>query len=286
MFFLNRFFLERCSKLNEDNFCSSYGTCEEKSSTFSSDSHTRLRPLDKQNQPGPASNFIQKLKNLKIKLSNNKQAGESIDLERLPRMSSINSSASYASLNSLATILSNDQLPQHHTPNMILNYSLQLDPHKQSLNINLISLEHVKLPIALVQSNIDLNVYIKIELLEPNRNIYTNISQKLCAKTRMIKNRSNPVYEETFEFTSLNDLFQSLVSENLNESSACFRLVFNVCNSNLFGRDQIIGLCVHRFNKDDLADNFEVEKITSRIFSKKIDLVDSKVSFFIFKFIE
>lgn len=279
MFLNDLFVLERCSKLKEDNFCSSYGTCEEKSSTFSSDSHTWLRPVDDKNRPGPASNFIQKLKNLKTKFSNN-QTSESIDLERLPRMSSINSSASYASLSSLATILSNDHLPKHHTPSMILNYSLHLDPNKQSLSIDLVSLENVKLPISLVQSNIDLNVYIKIELLEPNRNIYTNISQKLCAKTRMIKNRSNPVFEETFEFTSLNDLFESLIGENLDESATRFRLVFNVCNSNLFGRDQIIGLCVHTFKKDDLylADNFYPEKFIPRIFSKKIDLVDSKVS--------
>lgn len=263
--------------------CSSYGTYEEKLSTFSTDSQTRLKPAEEkniQNESGLTRNLIQKIKSLKNKFGKN-PAGESIDLERFQRMSSVNSSTSYASLNSLATILSNDHLPQHCTPNMILNYSLQLDPIKRSLTINLICLENVKLPMSLVQSNVDLNVYIKIELLEPNRDIYAKMAQKLCAKTRLIKNRSNPIYEETFEFNSLDDLYNSLTNENLDEKAARFRLVFNVCNSNIFGRDQIIGLCVHTFKKDDLylADNCQIEKSIPRIYSKKIDLVDSKVSF-------
>ncbi|RNA14772.1 hypothetical protein BpHYR1_047213, partial [Brachionus plicatilis] len=266
---------KRCSKLNEQNLCSSYGTCEEKSSAFSSDSHTRLRPSADLAKPALATNFIQKIKDFKKKFTKS-EPSESIDLERFGRMSSINSSNSYASLNSLATILSNDHLPPHHTPNMILNYSLQLEPNRRSLAIDLISLENVKLPMSLLQSSVDLNVYIKIELLEPNRDIYANVAQKLCAKTRMIKNRANPVYEETFEFNCLNDLFDSLA--NFVESAPRFRLVFNVCNSNIFGRDQIIGLCVHTFTKEDLylADNLDLQKSINRIYSKKIDLVDSK----------
>jgi hypothetical protein len=68
--------------------------------------------------------------------------------------------------------------------------------------------------------------------------------------------------------------------------------VFNVCNSNLYGRDQIIGQTFHKLSRNDLVNNeFNklVDKIDnasldldksclSRIYSKKVDLIDSRVS--------
>ncbi|CAF0708770.1 unnamed protein product [Brachionus calyciflorus] len=286
-----------CSTLNnEESQCSNYGTCEEKSSNYSINSETRLRRDSISNESLSTTwtqKFLQKIQNFKnINLKNNNKESDSINLRSLSRMSSF---SSYTSINSLSTILSNENLPQHNKmQNIILNYSLYLNPLNKSLRIDLVSLENVKLPISLVQSNLDLNVYVRIELLEPNCEKNLNNLKKICAKTRLIKNRTNPIYDETFEFNNLNELFNCLLNESQNDSG-CFRLVFNVCNSNLFGRDQIIGLCVHSLKQDDLTDNnnkslnvnkdtsysvvdMEKHPVCSKIYSKKIDLVDSKSS--------
>ena len=247
------------------------------------------------------------------------------------------------SLNSLTTILSNEKImnssrklstlkkqnttdtylqdfitlePQPQL-NLILNYSLYLNEKLKVLQVKVISLENVKLPESLSSSNIDLNVYVRIELLAPlAHNI--PITERKTAKTRLIKNRSNPIFDESFEFTNLTDLFVNLMSssDEINENSEefkrnnSFRLVFNVCNSNLFGRDQIIGQTVHTVLKIDLFNNEFINKAIilnekensndklvnsdnnnnnnpnlinlPRIYSRKVDLVDSKVVFLFF----
>lgn len=215
-------------------------------------------------------------------------------------MSSLNNSASYNSINSLTTIISNENLTQSSKQEltMILNYSLRLNEENKSLEINVLSLENVKLSSSLVQSNLDLNVYIRIEL-DSSKSKF--LLPKLNAKTRLIKNRINPVYDETFEFNNLAKLFDVLYSDDLDTSSNIYRLVFYICNSNLFGRDQLIGQSVHNIHKDDLINNgdqyskvidnltcsshhqqidsvdHEINPSLARIYSKKVDLVDSKV---------
>ena len=246
-------------------------------------------------------------------------------------------SASYNSLNSISTILSNGNLnlfninqtklinaAQLGYPSIILNYSLYFNERTKSLVISIISLENVHMPASLsAASNIELNIYVKIEILSSkevtmmsmmlNGGSSVNSSQaslapastqtqtrlpKISAKTRLIRNKANPVYNETFELENL-----SFVYEQLNEPDSindeinmykCYRLVFNVCNSNLFGRDQIIGQTVHNLLREDYFVNSEYKKIMesdvdsgrmkdttrqvnenvySRIFSKKVDLV-------------
>jgi Ca2+-dependent lipid-binding protein len=131
-------------------------------------------------------------------------------------------------------------------------------------------LENVQLPESLLSSNLDLNVYVRIELLGPASSTSSSTPRPSgrTAKTRMIKSRSNPVFDESFHFSEqLCDLFDNLKSNSDTAVGGCFRLVFNVCNLNLFGRDQIIGQTVHNLVKFDQI---------ARIYSKKVDLVDSK----------
>lgn len=182
--------------------------------------------------------------------------------------------------------------------NLILNYSLYLNEKSKILFVKIISLENVKLPPTSPTSYQDLNVYVRIDLLVPKDNKATNTSLNMnnvirkTAKTRFIKNRSNPIYDESFEFDNLNDLFENIASKSEQDDDKCsFRLVFNVCNSNLYGRDQIIGQTFHKLSKNDLVNNeFNklVDKIDntsldldksclSRIYSKKVDLIDSRV---------
>ena len=211
--------------------------------------------------------------------------------------------------------------------NLILNYSLFLQDKLNLLQVKIISLENAKLPESLASSNVDLNVYVRIELMAPlsTQQTLTSVSERKTAKTRLIKNRSNPIYDESFEFTGLRDLYANLASTTTNpveeesdefKRTKSFRLVFNVCNSNLFGRDQIIGQTVHTILRADLFNsefvnkaiivNDNVNKCMSssssssssndkkevdadknntmlmslpRIYSRKVDLVDSKVYF-------
>ena len=183
--------------------------------------------------------------------------------------------------------------------NLILNYSLYLNEKARILFVKIISLENVKLPPTSPTSYQDLNVYVRIDLLVPKDNKATNTSLNMnnvirkTAKTRFIKNRSNPIYDESFEFDNLTDLFENIASKSEQDDDKCsFRLVFNVCNSNLYGRDQIIGQTFHKLSRNDLVNNeFNklVDKIDnasldldksclSRIYSKKVDLIDSRVS--------
>jgi hypothetical protein len=155
--------------------------------------------------------------------------------------------------------------------NTILNYSLNLSEANKTLKLNIMSIENVYLSNMMASTNQDLNVYIKIEMLTP----IDNDPRKLIAKTRLIKNRKSPMYDESFEFSNLDDLIiylkdrQNQISNILCNS---YRLMFNICNSNLFGRDQLIGQVIHSFTEDD----FQIENNQCKIYSRKVDLVDSK----------
>ncbi len=153
-----------------------------------------------------------------------------------------------------------------------------------------------------------LNVYIRIELLSPpastnNNNSHNirSIHQRKMAKTRSIRQRQCPIYDEAFEFRGgddLDELFANLSTATQTTtatSSNCFRLVFNVCNSNMYGRDQILGLAVHNLLACDLNNRSKSEQsfillnstdnnnnlvdLPPRIYSKKVDLVDTKVRY-------
>lgn len=270
-----------------------------------------------------------------------------------PTSSSIDSiTASYNSLNSITTILSNDNLnlfnlnqtklmknnrsasgasalltyqADTYHPNIVLNYSIYFNNLKKSLIINIISLESVQMPpgsLITNNNNLELNIYVKVEILPPKEVTMMSINSsngvstsssassssllpaKITAKTRVIRNKSNPIYNETFEFDNLSFVFDRLVEDDGNEINLykCYRLVFNVCNSNLFGRDQIIGQTVHNLVREDcfivneykkimqrsassksvasgvVTDLKDNECIFSRIYSRKVDLVaDTRV---------
>jgi len=128
--------------------------------------------------------------------------------------------------------------------------------------INLISLENIK---SVLKLN-DCCVYVKLEVMFINSK---NVEQKQMAKTRLIRNQSSPVYDELFEFRS---------------SSACddlewIRIAFQICNSNSFGRDQLIGLKEHIIYKKDLLLMIHSEPFIFRMFSQCIDLLDAKENF-------
>ena len=150
-----------------------------------------------------------------------------------------------------------------------------------------------------------LNVYVRIELLSPpattnNCHNIRSIHQRKMAKTRSIRQRQCPIYDEAFEFRGgddLDELFANLsTATQTTTSTNCFRLVFNVCNSNMYGRDQILGLAVHNLlacdlnnrsqseqsfilliNSTDNNNNNNLVDLPPRIYSKKVDLVDTKV---------
>jgi hypothetical protein len=303
-------------------------------------------------------------KNLKLKSTRKFQTDDEISMKRFSNnLSNVNngasnnntnletsmaSSASYNSLNSITTIISNDnilnlnqtrltenkrlrvQRQLSHQPNIILNYSLYLNQKNKSLIIDIISLENVQMPTSLsTTNNLELNIYVKIEILPPKEVTMMSLHQqivstsntsnnqssfipKISAKTRLIRNRPNPIYHETFELENLAFIYDQLLSheypadEDLNLFK-CYRLVFNVCNSNLFGRDQIIGQTVHNLLREDCFLTNEYKKVIDssslshqnriqtqnvldmgkatgefnsfgRIYSKKVDLVvDSRV---------
>jgi len=188
--------------------------------------------------------------------------------------------------------LFNATTQQTPTPTIILNYSLHLNMANRSLFVRVISLENVKfssssnLLVDFNSSNTNetLNVYVRVELLSPPINNVNNmraIYQRKMAKTRSIKQRQSPIYDEAFEFRGgdeLNELFDNLSMQQTSTTN-CFRLVFNVCNSNLYGRDQILGLAVHNLLACDLNNQSDDKSVDlpPRIYSKKVDLVDSKV---------
>jgi hypothetical protein len=283
------------------------------------------------------------------------QTDDEISLQRFSRASSVNdptaaendenNSASYNSLNSITTILSNDNLnlfnlnqtklmtaARLEQPNIILNYSLLFEERRRALVVNIISLEHEHMPVSLTSSSAassashnDLNVYVKLEILPPKEVTMASMNAngssqsslaslpKISAKTRLIRNKSSPIYNETFELENLGFIYDQLPSSsNANNNNTvvpgssnevnlfkCFRLVFNVCNSNLFGRDQIIGQTVHNLLREDCltasaykrvmegslkdsGENSVSEQSFSRIYSKKVDLVvDARVCIFI-----
>lgn len=174
-------------------------------------------------------------------------------------------------LNEKSKNLINNTTNQAKSSNTILNYSLHLSETSKSLKLNILSIENVYLTNMMTSTNQDLNVYIKIEMLTP----IDNDPRKLIAKTRLIKNRKSPMFDETFEFHNLDDLIiylKDLQNQNSNILCNSYRLMFNICNSNLFGRDQLIGQIVHSFTRND----FQFENNQCKIYSKKVDLVDGK----------
>jgi hypothetical protein len=175
-------------------------------------------------------------------------------------------------LNEKSKNLINNAANAIKSSNMILNYSLHLNETNNTLKLNILSIENVYLTNIMASTNHqDLNVYIKIEMLTP----IDNDPRKLIGKTRLIKNRKSPIYDETFEFQNLDDLIiylKDLQNQKSNILCNSYRLMFNICNSNLFGRDQLIGQIVHSFTRDD----FQFENSQCKIYSKKVDLVDSK----------
>lgn len=92
------------------------------------------------------------------------------------------------------------------------------------------------------------------------------------AKTRQIKNRQNPVFDETFEFTDFR--MQTEVESQKKPNG----LYVYVCNSNMYGRDQLLGEYVQSLNEIELIN--QSERSLRRMFSRKIKILDPKVSFF------
>ncbi len=232
-------------------------------------------------------------------------------LKRLSNSASLPNSLnnSNSSLNSLSKIVSNESLNiktaliyKSTNANLILNYSVYLKPEHKLLKVNIISLENLKSVLKVNDSG--LNVYVRIELLSP-KNARNQLIRK-PAKTRLIRNRSNPIYDESFEFEKLDDLFESfqankdsLSIQNPNDqtklssslsNSNVYRIVFYICNSNSYGRDQLIGQAVHHIQESDLIRHEdEASKVVSskqlafpHIHSKKVDLVDARVGLVFF----
>ena len=174
----------------------------------------------------------------------------------------ITKSGSLSSLTSLTSIISIDtSTVRIKKASLSVNYSICIK--NSVLIINLISLENIK---SVLKLN-DCCVYVKLEVLFINSN--ENSEQKQMAKTRLLKNQSSPVYDELFEFRS---------------SSGCddlelIRIAFQICNSNSFGRDQLIGLKEHIIDKKDLTVMIHSEPFMFRMFSQCIDLLDAKENF-------
>jgi hypothetical protein len=251
------------------------------------------------------SNDTQLKQQLQIKAANKRT--DNIYMERL---NSSKASISSSSLSSLSSIVSQENLnrisaAESSRPNIIVNYSIYLNESSKSLSINFISLENVRLPDALKPSHVQLNAYVKIELRVNGQN------KKMEARTRLIKNKTNPIYDETFEFEHLDDMFEeqndSVDSKKPNGGNF-LTLIIKVCNSNQFGRDQLIGQVEHELNRDELCKpnrysdqlfsrnaqhaHTSAEAVLShrisnvcRIYSKKIDTNDAaKVSLLLFLF--
>lgn len=170
-------------------------------------------------------------------------------------------SSSSSSLASLSSIISTDNLSAVaiKKTSLMINYSLCYKHSNSTLMINLISLENVKSASKLT----DLNIYVKIEVILLNK----SGEQKQLAKTRMIRNRTNPVYDELFEFKSTHE---DLIN---------VKLLFNICNSNLFGRDQLIGFKEHSIEKKELINMEYKEPFLFRMYSQSADSIDAKDNF-------
>ncbi len=165
---------------------------------------------------------------------------------------------------SLSSIISTDIIKSDRDLNkslLMVNYSICFK--NSCLVINLISLENVKS----TSNNSQLCVYVKVEVffLETNNNEQKQLIQ--LAKTRMIRNRSNPVYDEIFEFKSKLDQLDEI------------RLVFSICNSNSYGRDQLIGTKEHLIDKKEMQSMINSEPFLFRMYSQCLNILDSNENF-------
>jgi hypothetical protein len=201
------------------------------------------------------------------------------------------------SVSSLKSILSSQSLtrlvssPSDLTKNdstMIMNYSLCFNKKQKNLIINISSIENISL------SKSDLSVYVKIELnfLESNKDNSNNENTR-TGRTRSIKKQSNPVFEETFEFC-LDKEMKSLFNESKKSIDDLFKITFNVCNSNVYGRDQIIAQHIHTLTLKDLLqseelvilqkdielnENYHGSSNLYQIFSHRANFIDSNVKY-------
>ena len=287
------FFIDNWSSLRDESVDQNYGSCEKISdldSNYKSSKCLRLKNsltwpnifgftvIKKSDNKTVQSDETSNLKHLSRSRKN-----KSTENFKLKSMSVSTASSSLTSLNSLSEVISNENLSkisEQNVTNMIINYSVRLNENTKSLVLNLISLENIDIPNSVIKSKSELSVYIKIDLSYQSKT-ESNSSVAKTAKTRMIKSRSNPVFDETFEFDSFKFLFESDLDPDFESNE--IKLVFNICNTNLFGRDQLIGQHVHFLSKRDFL-KFE-EKTNAnnkceyicRIFSQKADLLDSKV---------
>ncbi len=86
---------------------------------------------------------------------------------------------------------------------------------------------------------------------------------KKCAKTRHIKSRANPVFDETFEFVNY-----CLGSE---DNPDCGLFLY-LCQSNAFGRDQLLGQHVQSLDTDELVNREAVE--LRKMFTRAVEVLD------------
>jgi hypothetical protein len=217
-------------------------------------------------------------------------------------MERLSASKTSISSSSLSGIVSQENLnrisAEASRSNTIVNYSIYLNESNKSLVLNLISLENVRLPDALKPNQVQLNIYVKIELQIGRQD------SKMEARTRLIKNKTNPIYDETFEFEHLDLMFneqEKSAADMMMDDERCLKLVIKVCNSNQFGRDQLIGQVEHQLSREELSKSNRCQdqlfsrsaqqaseasiscRISNicRIYSKKIDTNDSsKVSIY------
>jgi len=86
---------------------------------------------------------------------------------------------------------------------------------------------------------------------------------KKSAKTRQIKARTSPVFDETFEFIDY-----CLGSEN-NPDCGIF---FYVCQLNSFGRDQLLGKYVQNLDPEQLINSESAQ--LRKMFKRDVDILD------------
>ena len=180
-------------------------------------------------------------------------------------------SISHYSINSIDSIKNVSKTTEDHRE-MTINYSIFLNEKNKTLVLNVLSIDNVHYSIGSATRTphllAELNIYVKIELSSSNQ---IKKFVKKSAKTRLIKSTLNPIFDETFEFSYLKFLFDT---ENNNEDSGELKLLLSVCNSNPFGRDQLIGEIVQDIARPDAFNNENGTLYLKQIFSKNINLVD------------
>ena len=155
------------------------------------------------------------------------------------------------------SMASNELIAHVNRTTSLLNYSLSVDAPSRSLCVNVISAENVSDPKALSSSPTttttsrslaDLSIYVRVELGQSSgpavasanaRGAGAGTTGTQLAKTRVIRSTTSPVYDESFRFK----LPSRAALER--DPNPLLLLTFSVCNSNRYGRDQILGRFVH-----------------------------------------